>query len=328
MYSETAQEASIGVARKKEQEKKHTSLFTTKSLLLCAAGSLLYLGFSFWLIGARADQFILVGIFNTCFFASRVTRQFISGFSIFIVYWIIFDYMKVFPNYLFNEVHIQSLYDTEKALFGINTGGSVLTPNEYFARHTALPLDIMAGIFYLCWIPVPLSFAAIVFFKNRKAFFQFALTFFIVNIIGFIGYYLYPAAPPWYVAHHGFAFDPATPGNTAGLSRFDTYFDVTVFQGMYAKSSNVFAAMPSMHAAFVLIVLFYGLKHRMGAWNLLFATIMAGIWFSAVYTGHHYILDVLGGIFSALLGITLIQWWSNSSAGKKMLKRMIHLTTN
>jgi hypothetical protein len=169
-------------------------------VLFCALGSALYLALSYWLIGSRTDQYILVGIFNFCFFASRVTRHFIIGFSIFIVYWIIFDYMKLFPNYLYNDVHIQSLYETEKSLFGIPWKNMILTPNEYFARHTSLLLDTMAGIFYLCWIPVPLSFAAILFFRNRRTFFQFALTFFIVNIIGFIGYYLYPAAPPWYVA--------------------------------------------------------------------------------------------------------------------------------
>jgi membrane-associated phospholipid phosphatase len=328
MYSETAPGTSVSVSKRKEQKGKKTSLFTVKSVLFCALGSALYLALSYWLIGSRADQFILVGIFNGCFFASRVTRRFITGFSIFILYWIIFDYMKVFPNYLYNDVHIQSLYEMEKTLFGIRWENTILTPNEYFARHTSLLLDTMAGIFYLCWIPVPLSFAAILFFKNRKTFFQFALTFFIVNIIGFIGYYLYPAAPPWYVAQQGFEFIAKTPGSPAGLIRFDNHYNVTIFKDMYAKSSNVFAAMPSMHSAFVLIVLFFGLKHRMKAWNLLFATILAGIWFSAVYTGHHYILDVLGGIFSAILGIFLIQWWSNSTIGRRILKQLISITSD
>jgi membrane-associated phospholipid phosphatase len=66
----------------------------------------------------------------------------------------------------------------------------------------------------------------------------------------------------------------------------------------------------------------------MKAWNLLFATILAGIWFSAVYTGHHYILDVLGGIFSAILGIFLIQWWSNSTIGRRILKQLISITSD
>lgn len=303
-------------------------LITVRSVVLCALVSIGYLLLSHGLVGYKSDQVILVGIFNFCFFASRVTRQFIIGFSIFIVYWILFDYMKAFPNYLVSSVHIEDLYNLEKSLFGIAYNGSILTPNEYFALHHNTPVDLITGVFYLCWVPVPLAFAAVMFFKNRVAFFQFSLTFFLVNILGFIGYYLYPAAPPWYVAQHGFEFIASTPGNTAGLSRFDQYVGSGIFEGIYAKSSNVFAAMPSMHASFMLIVLFFGVKHKMKAWNVLFATIMTGIWFSAVYSSHHYVLDVLAGIFCAITAIGLLQWWMGKKSGKRFLNYLLYHTSH
>ncbi|HEY1021242.1 MAG TPA: phosphatase PAP2 family protein, partial [Flavisolibacter sp.] len=221
----------------------------------------------------------------------------------------------------------EDLYNAEKNMFGFAHRGSQITPNEYFALHHSTPVDILTGIFYLCWVPVPLAFATILFFKNRVAFFQFSLTFFLINILGFIGYYLYPAAPPWYVAQHGFDFIPSTPGNTAGFHRFDTFFGSDIFAGIYAKSSNVFAAMPSMHAAFMIIVLFFGLKHRMKAWNLLFAIIMVGIWFGAVYSGHHYILDLLAGMGCAVIGIATLQWWVKQKSGKKFLDFLIFHTS-
>ena len=138
-------------------------------------------------------------------------------------------------------------------------------------------------------------------------FMQFALTFLLVNIIGFVGYYLYPAAPPWYVQQYGFIFNAHTPGNTAGLHRFDEYFHVGIFSALYSKSSNVFAAMPSLHSAYPLIVLFYGLKCRLGKINMFFALVVLGIWFAAVYSGHHYVLDVLAGVGCAVLGIFIFQ---------------------
>ena len=134
---------------------------------------------------------------------------------------------------------------------------------------------------------------------------QFSLTFLLVNLIGFVGYYIYPAAPPWYVQHYGFVFNAHTPGNTAGMSRFDHYFNVHIFKALYAKSSNVFAAMPSLHSSYPLIVFYYGLKNNLGIVNLLFATIMVGIWFAAVYSSHHYLLDVIAGIITAIAGIIL-----------------------
>ncbi|MEJ7685363.1 MAG: phosphatase PAP2 family protein [Segetibacter sp.] len=138
---------------------------------------------------------------------------------------------------------------------------------------------------------------------------QFALTFLFVNIIGFIIYYVYPAAPPWYIQNYGFQFNPHIHGNTAGLQRFDNFFHVSIFHALYAQSSNVFAAMPSLHSAYPLITLFYGIKNRLGPINILFAVIMLGIWFAAIYTGHHYILDVLAGIACSAAGIFIFKKW-------------------
>jgi hypothetical protein len=282
--------------------------FSARHLLTTTVVSAAYLLLSYWLIGYKQDQLSLVILFNVCYYLSRITRKFILGFSIFIVFWIIFDFMKAFPNYLYQQVHIEDLYATEKKWFGIQQNGVILTPNEYWSANHTTWLDILTGFFYLSWVPVPLGFAAFLFFKNRKWFLQFSLTFLLVNILGFIIYYVYPAAPPWYIQEYGFSFQAGTPGNTAGLSRFDTYFDVSIFKSLYEKSSNVFAAMPSLHSAYPLIVLYYGWKFRLKWINLFFALIMTGIWFSAVYTSHHYVLDVLAGIVCAITGILLFSW--------------------
>ncbi len=267
--------------------------------------SLIYLVVSCLLVGFKPDQLVLIGIFNALYFISNTTRQFVLGFSIFIVYWIIFDYMKAFPNYNYNQVHIAGLYNAEKHIFGIHAQGNMVTPNEYWRENGNTFLDIAAGIFYLCWIPVPLAFAAYLFFTNKRQFLYFSLTFVLVNLLGFVIYYLYPAAPPWYVQYNGFHFDPATKGNTAGLAKFDAYFHAGIFKSIYSKGSNVFAAMPSLHSSYPVVVLYYGLKNHLRRANVFFALVMFGIWFTAVYASHHYVLDVLAGILCAITGILL-----------------------
>jgi len=278
---------------------------TVKQVVIIFIISAAYLLISCLLVGFKTDQLFLIGIVNLLYFLSSITRKFILGFSIFVVYWIVFDYMKAFPNYNYNSVHIADLYNFEKHLFGINVNGKILTPNEYWRANGNTFLDIMGGIFYLCWIPVPLAFAGYLFFKDRKLFLYFSLTFVLVNFLGFIVYYLYPAAPPWYVQYHGFNFIAATHGNTAGLVKFDNYFHAGIFKSIYSKGSNVFAAMPSLHSSYPVIVLYYGLKNRLGFINIFFAIVMLGIWFTAVYASHHYIVDVLAGIITAVVGITL-----------------------
>ena len=276
-----------------------------QSVIIVLAISLFYVLLSTLLVGFKSDQLVLIGIFNAAFFLSSISRKFIIGFSIFIVYWIIFDYMKAFPNYNYNTVHIADLYNLEKHLFGINFNGKLLTPNEYWRVNGKTAIDIAAGIFYLCWIPVPLAFAAFLFFRNRRQFLYFSLTFVLINLLGFVVYYLYPAAPPWYVQYHGFVFHAKTPGNTAGLAKFDAYFNAGIFKSIYAKGSNVFAAMPSLPSSYPVVVLYYGLKNRLGLLNVFFVIVMLGIWFTAVYASHHYVLDVLAGVLTATIGITL-----------------------
>jgi hypothetical protein len=279
-----------------------------KSITVVTILSIAYLLLSRYLIGFKADEVVLVIIFNSLFYISPITRKFIMGFSIFVVYWIVFDYMKAFPNYNYGTVHMKELYDFEKSIFGIHYKGHLITANEYWKLNSLTSIDIITGLFYLCWIPVPLGFATYLFFTKKKEFLYFAFTFFTVNILGFIIYYTYPAAPPWYIQEHGFHFIAHTPGNTGGLSRFDNYFHTNVFKSIYAKGSNVFAAMPSLHSAYPIIVVYYAFKNKVTWGKWVFAMVMLGIWFTAVYASHHYIVDVLSGIVCAITGILLFNF--------------------
>lgn len=279
-----------------------------RSITILSLLSVGYLILSYFLVGFKSDEVVLVAIVNALFYIAPITRKFILGFSIFVVYWVIFDYMKAFPNYNYNPVHIKELYDLEKSLFGINVNGKTITANEFWLIKHTTAVDLVTGLFYLCWIPVPLGFATYLFFTRKKEFLYFALTFFTVNMLGFIVYYLYPAAPPWYVQLHGFEFIANTKAHVGGLARFDSLAHADVFKGIYTKGSNVFAAMPSLHSSYPVIVLYFGLRNRLRWVNIFFATVMLGIWFTAVYASHHYIVDVLSGIVCAITGILLFNF--------------------
>ncbi len=89
-----------------------------------------------------------------------------------------------------------------------------------------------------------------------------------------------------------------TPGNVAGLGRFDELTGLSVFQSIYGRNANVFAAVPSLHAAYMVIPLYYAIVRKSSKMLIaLFAIILVGIWCTAVYSSHHYIIDVLLGIF-------------------------------
>jgi inositol phosphorylceramide synthase catalytic subunit len=275
----------------------------TKVILVNA----IFLIFTFLLTGIKAEHLILSALCSFLYLYCEKTRKFILAFGIFVIFAIIYDLMKAWPNYMVNQVDISSLYHFEQNVFGFTEKGHLITPNEFFTDHHTLFLDIISGIFYINWIPVPLALAVYFYVTSKKQYLDFSLTFFFVNLIGFCIYYVHPAAPPWYVHLYGFDMHLGVPGNTAGLSRFDELVHLPVFASIYSKNSNVFAAMPSLHCAYPVIVLYYGMKNKLGRVNWLFGLFMTGIWFSAVYSGHHYVTDVIAGVICACVGIFIYQ---------------------
>lgn len=260
-------------------------------------------------VGLRPEHLLMVFIFLILFFAKKSTRKLAVGLLPFFIFGISYDWMRVYPNYEVNPIDVQNLYDFEKSLFGIEENGSLLIPCEYFALHHSVIADILAGFFYLCWVPVPIAFGLWLYLKKeRRLYLRFSMVFLLVNLIGFAGYYIHPAAPPWYAINYGFEAILNTPGNTAALGRFDELVGLPIFDSLYSRNSNVFAAIPSLHAAYMVVAFYYALvKKCHPAIITIFAVLMCGIWFTAVYSSHHYIIDVLLGITCALLGIFIFE---------------------
>lgn len=261
-------------------------------------------------ISMRPEHWLLALLIAGLFLFNTATRKVVVALIPFALFGISYDWMNIAHNYEVNPpVDIMGLYMTEKSWFGIPTAEGVLTPNEFFALHSAGWLDLLGGIFYLCWVPVPILFGLWLYFgRQRRVYLHLAVVFLFVNLIGFCIYYIHPAAPPWYVATYGFEFIEGVPGQIAGLKGFEDITGWHVFEGLYARNSNVFAAVPSLHSAYMPVALFYSFKARCSNWlRALLAVITVGIWFTAVYTFHHYVIDVLLGILTAATGIAVFE---------------------
>lgn len=286
------------------------SMPSLRESVLCAAGLLLWLVVTALFVGFRPEHVVLALLIFALFFFNVSTRRLVIALVPFFLFGISYDWMNILPNYKVNPVDVAGLYETEKSLFGIATAEGVFTPNEFFGLHHTAFVDFLAGIFYLCWVPLPVVFGLYLYFSRRTEWYlHFAIVFLLVNLLGFAIYYIHPAAPPWYVALHGFEAVEGTPGDVAGLGRFDDMIGLGIFNALYARNSNVFAAVPSLHSAYTFVAFIYALLSRAPkGWTITLGVVSAGIWFTAVYTSHHYIIDVLLGIGTALAGIALFEW--------------------
>ncbi len=299
--------------------------FTKKNIIINFSIILIYLLWNKFIGGVRDEHYFLSAIWLIAFYTNEKSRRFILGFSVFIIFWIIYDSMRIIPNYEVSSVHIKQPYDIEKSIFGISVMEKIMTPNEYFVIYNNKILDFISGFFYINWMPVPIGFGIFLYIKDKELFFKYSLAFLLVNLVGFSIYYLYPAAPPWYVQKFGFDLHFGIPGSRAGLERFDNLIGVPVFEGIYNKNANVLAAMPSLHSAYPVVVLYFAIKKNINViFKILFITFMFGIWFSAVYSSHHYIIDVIAGIILALIVLFIFEKLSNLKIINNKIKKIVH----
>lgn len=260
------------------------------------------------LISIRPEHIAISSFYLVLFFLSKPTRQLTITMLPFLLFGATYDFLRICPNWTVNPVDIEGVYEAEKSLFGITVDGQLMTLNEYFCQHHNSVFDFLGGIFYLCWVPVPMAFAFYLFFTGRRGvMLRYTWAFLLINVCGFIVYYVHPTAPPWYYAEFGNVLHTDTPGNVAGLVRFDEMVGIDVYQGMYTRNSNVFAAIPSLHATKCLGALVYAYFGRT-RWYIKapIALIAVGICFTAVYTNHHYIIDILIAI--ALVAVVVTFW--------------------
>lgn len=282
----------------------------TNELIWCLALLCIWIVITIWFVGLRPEHLWLASLLLLLFFVTAPSRRLLVALLPFLIFGISYDWMNIVPNYMVNPVDVVDVYNAEKSVFGIPYQGDVLTPNEYFALHNYTFLDFIAGIFYLCWVPLPIIYGLWLYFKSESVpYLHFALVFLFVNLIGFAIYYIHPAAPPWYIAQYGPEAIEGTPGSVAGLGKFDEITGLGIFNALYARNANVFAAIPSLHSAYTLIAFVYSLRYRLSIiWSIILGIVTAGIWFTAVYTSHHYIIDVICGIGTALLGIGIFEF--------------------
>jgi len=266
--------------------------------------------------GFRSEHLVVGGVVAGFHYAGPLTRR-VREF-IMPLFWvgILYDGQRFYTPYLRSAVHVEEPYLWDLKYFGITVAERVLTPNEWWQRHTHPVLDFVAGCFYVSLLATFIAIAGYFgFVLGRKGTHRYASSelssigvrmmwgLFALNVIGFMTYCAYAAAPPWYVSDYGFG--PArldAPASAAGASRFDQLLGVQVFAGIYAQSSNVFGAIPSLHIAYPMLATFYAFRvGRLRGASIIY---LLGMSFSAVYLNHHYVLDVLlGALYGLVVGV-------------------------
>ena len=271
----------------------------------------------------RWDHIAIVVLVAALAYTNRTTKRLCIGLYPIGLVAVLYDAMKSIQNVGVTpeRVHLCGLRATEIRWFGITMDGSRTTVHDWLQAHATLPLDVLCSIPYGTFIFASLAAAVYLYFRDFAAMQRFMWTFFLMNVMGFLTYHLYPAAPPWYYHAHGCTVDMlARPSEGPNLARVDQLLGVQYFTAMYGRSSDVFGAIPSLHVAYPLLIALETWRHvsrPLRVTTVAYSVLMA---FAAIYLDHHWIIDALVGVAYCLIAVLVVrsvQRWHATNLAKE-----------
>lgn len=200
-------------------------------------------------------------------------------------------------NRLGAGLHVLGPARGDEAIFGV-------VPSEWLQERlvggSPQWYDALAALVYVThFVTIPLITAA-VWFRVRDRFAEWLTAVLTMSLVGIAGYLAYPAAPPWLAAERG---DIGAVDRISVLGWDVLGLDpVGRLVELGQVGSNPVAAMPSLHAgaAFLAAAFLWPSVSRVVRGLLVaYALAMA---LTLVYTGEHYVVDVLAGWLVAALG--------------------------
>jgi hypothetical protein len=233
---------------------------------------------------------VLLGLL--CFSLSDVrgwARGVVLEWLPFIGLLIAYDSLRGSASHLFG-VHYLPQIDVDKFLFG---GVPTVSLQHWLWSGHVVWWDVIFWGTYLTHFFATPVVAAVLWKLDRQRFRVFIVLVAFLSFAGLATYALYPAAPPWMASQTGL-ISPTTRIIPLIWHYLGLHSAGSIVEGGYAYANNV-AAVPSLHAAFSLLIaitLWPRRRKWLRPFVALYPLLMA---FSLVFTAEHYVSDILLG---------------------------------
>lgn len=240
--------------------------------------------------------FIWLGLGMAAFTASDARKRLprlVRDWTPFIAILLLYDVLRGYADGLVFHAHELPQLRLEAWLFGTPIPTVWLHEHLWHGAHHLQWWDYAAWFVYLTHFLGTTIVAAALWTWAHDRFARFATMVCSLAIAGYATYVLYPAAPPWMAAQQGNIGEsnriiPVVWANVP-IAHFNAVFE----RGLH-YANNV-AAMPSLHAAYAMLLALYlwGLAPR---WvRPLIALYPVAMAFALVYGGEHYVVDCIAG---------------------------------
>jgi membrane-associated phospholipid phosphatase len=237
----------------------------------------------------------------------------------------LYNYSRGFADDI-RAPHVHEMIDADTWMFGRLTGGEI--PTVWLQQHLYDPDKVhwwegLVALTYFSHFVASLAAGIALWLVARKRWAQYMRRWFVLGLAGLATYFLYPAAPPWWASLHGALADPVARLSLRGGQELGLHGAFSIVR-MGQAAANPVAAMPSLHSAYAMMVtLFFATMVRKRYWPLL-ALYPLAMTFSLVYSGEHYVIDVLVGWTYVVVSFLLV-WlgeraWASRQAARAVTR--------
>lgn len=228
---------------------------------------------------------------------------FLRDWAPFMLALLAYQYSAGFADDLGVPVHITGTIDADRLLFA----GTV--PTLWLQHHLYRPghvhwYDVIAAFVYFSHFVASLTVAVVLWLRRRSLWVCYVRRLLTLSLLGLIGYVVYPSAPPWWAAEHGY-LPHVSRITTIGWDLLGLRVAPQLFEHGQAQG-NQLAAIPSLHAAFAALIAVFFWRRVRRPWRLLLATYPLAMAVVLVYCGEHYVVDILTGWAALAVALLLV----------------------
>jgi hypothetical protein len=278
-------------------------------IALAVAVYLVLLGLAIWLFGlSLTEERYLVVLLGPALVLG-VGRRYVADFLPFALLLLAYEECRGLAHLVHAHPFYRPQLDAEKWLFGGHLPTLELQQWLWQGRlrwWDTLTVDITKIHF---WVPPTLAF--LLWLKRRALFFRFVAAMLLMSFAGALTFAIFPAAPPWAAAQAGL-IDP-----TVRITTFVNQASAlpTASGPLYRLLlKNPYAAVPSLHGGYSFLVF---LVIAPVVWRTRARWVAVGVaalyplaqGFAVVYTGNHYVVDLLIGYVYAVGALLAVRWF-------------------
>ena len=257
--------------------------------------------------GSHAQIFTVVGL---GLIASGTTSDSGTGWRRVVIDWFPFyallaayDMLRGAVGEVF-EPHVIPQIRVDEWLFG-GTAPTVTLQHALYTPGVAHVWDYAAFAVYMTHFVVPFAIAGLLWKFAHDRFRRFATLVVMLTFAALTTYALYPAVPPWLASQNG-SLQPT--GKV--IDEMWTHIRLSNGSGIFSGNghfANPVAAVPSLHAAYpmLLLLFFWGI---VGRWRWLLLLYPIAMAMTLVYTGEHFVIDIILGWLYAV-GVFVVGNW-------------------